>query len=152
MDSTKKSKLIQGAVLTGIINAIINGGLQYFFLKGKATIVISVDSITNNDQTVLGTTVTLAITLSMILTIVAYLGIKEKKVVFFPDAFWSVIKHGFFTFGVITSLAVLWQRYVGTVEVSLPTALIIIGMIAGVVSGVVNYLTLKNCVLPDKLK
>lgn len=149
MDSTKKSKLIQGAVLTGIINAIINGGIQYFFLKGKAPIAISVDSITNNEQTVLGTAVSLAITLSVILTVVAYFGIKEKKVPFFPDAFWSVIKHGFFTFGVITSLAVLWQRYAGTVEVSLPTALIIIGVIAGIVSGVVNYLTLKNCVLPE---
>lgn len=144
------SKIINGAILTGVINAIINGGIQYFFLKGKAPIAISVDSITNTDETVLGTAVTLAITLSMILTVVAYFNIKEKKVAFFPTAFWSLIKHGFFTFGVITSLAVLWQRYAGTVEVSLMTALVIIGVIAGIVSGVVNYLTIKACVLPDE--
>lgn len=150
MEAQKKQALVKGAVITGVINAVINGGIQYFFLKDHDVIPISVDSITNNEKTVLGAAVMLAITLSMILTLVAYFGIKEKKVPFFPDAFWSVIKHGFFTFGVITSLAVLWQRYAGTVEVSLLAALIIIGVIAGIVSGVVNYLTLKNCVLPQK--
>lgn len=141
---------MKGAVITGLINAAINGGIQYFFLKGKAPIAISVDSITNNEETVLGAVVMLAITLAMILTVVAYFTIKEQKVSFFPTAFWLTIKHGFFTFGVITSLAVLWQKYAGTVEVSLITALIIIGIIAGLVSGIVNYLTLKACILSDE--
>lgn len=136
---------MKGAVLTGVINAIINGGIQYFFLKDLESIPISVDAITNNEQTVLGTAVMLAITLSMILTLVAYFGIKEQKAPFFPTAFWLTIKHGFFTFGVITSLAVVWQKYMGTIEVSLISALIIIGIIAGIVSGIVNYLTLKEC-------
>lgn len=140
---TQNNELIKGALLTGLINAVINGGIQYFFLKGHEVISISVDSITNNEETVLGTAVVLAITLAMILTLVAYFGIKEQKVPFFPNAFWLTLKHGFFTFGVLTSLAVLWQKYMGTVEVSLISALIIIGIIAGFVSGIVNYLTLK---------
>lgn len=147
MDSTKK-KLIKGAIITGVINAFINGGIQYFFLKDKDFIPISVDSITNNEETVLGTAVVLAITLAMILTLVAYFGIKEKKAAFFPTTFWLTIKHGFFTFGVLTSLAVLWQRFFGTVEVSLMNALIIIGLIAGIVSGIVNFLTLSASVKP----
>ncbi len=145
MEKAKNNELLKGALTTGVINAFINGGIQYFFLKDKDVIAISVDSITNNEQTVLGTAVTLAITLSMILTCVVYFTLKGSKVPFFPNAFLSVIKHGFFTFGVITSLAVLWQRYMGTVEVSLLTGLIIIGVIAGVVSAVVNYLTIKAC-------
>lgn len=146
MSEEKKSELMKGAIITGIINAIINGGIQYFFLKDLDRIPISVDSITNNDQTVLGTAVILAITLSMILTLVAYFGIKEEKAPFYPTTLWLTIKHGFFTFGVLTSLAVLWQKYVGTVEVPLVSALVIIGIIAGIVSGVVNYLTLKRSV------
>lgn len=149
MEAQRKKALVKGAVITGVINAIINGGIQYFFLKGHDVIPISVDSITNNEKTVLGAAVMLAITLSMILTLVAYFGIKEKKAPFFPTTLWLTIKHGFFTFGVLTSLAVLWQKYMGTVEVSLISALVIIGVIAGIVSGVVNYLTLKNCVLPE---
>lgn len=152
MDKAKKSALLKGAVTTGVINAFINGGIQYFFLKGHAPIAISVDSITNNDKTVLGTATTLAITLAMMLTAVAYFGIKEQKAPFISTGLWLVVKHGFFTFGVVTSLAVLWQRYVGTVTVELITALVVIGIIAGIVSGVVNYLTLKACVLPETVE
>ncbi|WP_314885784.1 hypothetical protein [Psychrobacter immobilis] len=152
MATTLNAKLLKGAMLTGVINAFINGGIQYFFLKTYSSIAISVDSITNNEDTVLGTSVTLSITLAMILTMVAYFGIKEKKVAFFPTAFWLTIKHGFFTFGVLTSLAVLWQKYAGTVEVSLISALIIIGVIAGIVSGMVNYLTLRECTLSERHK
>lgn len=148
----KKNDILKGSVLTGVINAIINGSIQYFFLKNKTPVAISVDSITNNDDTVLGASVPLAISLAMILTIVAFFNIKDKKVPFFPAAFLLTLKHGFFTFGVITSLAVLWQRYVGMVEVSLVTALLIVGLIAGIVSGVVNYLTIKGCAILEKTK
>lgn len=152
MNEERQSALLKGAVITGVINAVINGGIQYFFLKGHAPIAISVDSITNDEETVLGTATVLAITLAMILTAVAYFGIKERKVPFVPTGLWLVVKHGFFTFGVVASLALLWQRYVGTVEVGLGTALIIIGIIAGIVSGIVNYLTLKACVLPETVE
>lgn len=147
MEKEGRSKLVKGAVTNGVINGVINGGIQFFFLKDKAPIAISVDSITNNDDTVLGAAVGLAITLAMIGTVVTYFSIKEKKVSFYPTAFWAVIRHGFFTFGVVASLSVLWQRYVGTVEVSLWTALITIALIAGAVAGVINYLTIEKCTL-----
>ena len=152
MNNEQKSKLLKGAALTGVINAVINGGIQYFFLKGHSSIPISVDSITNTTETVLGTAVMLAITLSMILTLVAYFGIKGKKAAFFPTTFLLTLKHGFVTFGILTSLAVLWQKYVGTLEVSLVSALIIIGVIAGLVSGFVNYFTLKESVISEEQK
>ena len=152
MTNKQKSKLLKGAALTGVINAVINGGIQYFFLKGHSSIPISVDSITNTTETVLGTAVMLAITLSMILTLVAYFGIKGKKSAFFPTTFLLTLKHGFVTFGILTSLAVLWQKYVGTVEVSLVSALFIIGVIAGLVSGFVNYFTLKESVISEEQK
>ena len=152
MNNEQKSKLLKGAALTGVINAVINGGIQYFFLKGHSSIPISVDSITNTTETVLGTAVMLAITLSMILTLVAYFGIKGKKAALFPTTFLLTLKHGFVTFGILTSLAVVWQKYVGTVEVSLVSALIIIGVIAGLVSGFVNYFTLKDSVISEEQK
>ena len=152
MPTQIKDDLIKGAILTGGINAFINGGIQYFFLKDKSVIPLSVDAITNTEQTVLGTAVVLAITLSMILTLVAYFGIKGKKAPFFPTTVWLTVKHGFFTFGVLTSLAVLWQKYMGTVEVPLLTALIVVGIIAGVVSAIINYLTLKESIVIEGQK
>lgn len=145
-----KQKILKGALITGVINGIINGGIQYFLLENQEFVPISVDSISNSTETVLGTAVMLAITLAMILTMVAYFGIKEKRIAFFPSAFLLTIKHGFFAFGVLTGLAVLWQKYMGTVEVPFLTALIIIGIIAGLVSGVVNYLTIKGCTISEE--
>lgn len=54
------------------------------------------------------------------------------------------INHSFFTFGVVTSLTALWQKYFGPVEVSLIKVLFTIEAITGIVAGVVNYLTLKG--------
>ncbi len=150
MNNEQLAEIKKGAVINGVINGFINGGIQYFFLKGTAPIAISVDSITNNVHTVLGAGVSLGIMLAVITTVVAYFNIKDKKVPFYPEVLWSVIKHGFFTFGVITSLAVLWQRYMGTVEVGLFPALLIIGLIAGLVAGFVNYLTLKACIISEQ--
>lgn len=147
MDSTSTNKLITGAVLTGLINAVINGGIQYFFLRSYAPIPITVDSITNNIHTVLGTAVPLAITLAMILTVVSYYKVKQRKINFFPSVFWMVLKHGFFTFGVVTALAVLWQRIFGTIQVSLISALIMIGIIAGVISAIIEFLTIRASIV-----
>ncbi|MEJ7736931.1 MAG: hypothetical protein WKF97_05845 [Chitinophagaceae bacterium] len=116
-------------------------------LRGKAPIAISVDSITNNADTVLGSSVVLAITLAIIMTIINYFKIKEKKVPFFANVFWLMIRHGFFTFGVVTALSILWQRYFGTIEVGLVPAILIITLIAGIVSAAINYLTIKRCIL-----
>ena len=91
MNKNLQSELLKGAMTTGFINALINGGIQYFFLKDKVAIAITVDSITSTEETVLGTAVVLAITLSMILTLVAYFGIKEKKSAFFSHYF--VVNH-----------------------------------------------------------
>ena len=148
--ATPYKELVNGALKTGFINAFINGGIQYFLLKEKAVIPVSVDSITNETATVLGTAVPLAITLSILLTLIGYFTLKGNKIPFFPNAFWLIIKHDFFIFGVITSLAVVWQKVMGTVEVSLLTAVVIIGLIAGLVSAIINYLTLKDCVVVAK--
>jgi len=59
------------------------------------------------------------------------------------------IKHGFFTFGIITSLAVLRQKYMRTITVSLITTLLIRGVIASLVSGIVNYFSLKESILEE---
>lgn len=79
METEQKNRLLKGAVTTGVINSAINFVIQYFMLKDKEIIPISVDSITNTTETVLGMAVVLAISLSIILTLIAYFGIKEKK-------------------------------------------------------------------------
>jgi hypothetical protein len=72
---------------------------------------------------------------SSILTAVTHLTLKRPKRPFFPDILWLTTKHGFFAFGVPVAGAVLWQRAVGTVVVSVPVAALVLGLIAGVRGG-----------------
>lgn len=138
-----KTTLLQGAVISGIINGVINGGIKWFSFKKYESVPISVDSITNQEFTVLGNAVHLAVTLAMILTFAAYFSIKKPARPKMGKFIWLILKHGFFTFGVATGLSVLWQYNFGSIEVSAVVGTVLVGMIAGVVAGVVNYLTLK---------
>lgn len=131
-----------GAIISGIINGVINGGIKWFSFKDYEMIPISVDSITNKEFTVLGSAVHLALTLAMILTFVAFFSIKKEHRPNIGKSILLILKHGFFTFGVITALSVLWQYYMGTVMVNPVTATLIVGLVAAVVSLVVNYLTI----------
>ena len=85
----------------------------------------------------------------MILTVIAYLTLKAPKRPFWPTVLWLTIKHGLFVFGLIVSLAVVWQRTMGTVSVSLLPALIILSTIAGLVAGAVNFMTIRASLMRD---
>jgi hypothetical protein len=143
-----KPDILKGAVLSGVINAVINGAIQYFLMRGTASIPLSVDSIGTETHTVLGSSVPLAVSLAMILTAVTHWTLKAPKKPFVPTTLWLVVKHGLFAFGAVVAAAVMWQRTVGTVEVGLGTAVLILGIVAGIVSAVVNYMTI-SAVLED---
>src|SRR5699024_12849303 len=83
----------------------------------------------------------------MLLSVVSYFSTKEEKVPFFPFGFWVVLKHGFFTFGVVTALSVVLQRIFGTLDISLLWAVVMIGFIAGIISGIIEYLSLNAFII-----
>ena len=141
-----RSDIQKGAAISGVINAVINGAIQYFILRGSVPIPLSVDSIGTETHTVLGSSVPLAVSLAMILTAVAHWTTKGPKKPFFPTTLWLVIKHGLFAFGTIVAAAVIWQRTVGTVEVGLGTAVLLLGIVAGLIAAIVNYMTISAIV------
>ena len=75
--------------------------------------------------------------------------LKAPKRRFWPGGLWLTIKHGVFVFGLIVAAAVVWQRVMGTVPVSLATAVIVLSVVAGLVAGVVNYMTIHASVLRE---
>ena len=146
-ESMNKSEIMKGAVLNGVINAVINGAIQYFILRGhEGPIPMTVDSIGTDTHTVLGSSVPLAVSLAMILTAVAHWTTKGPKKPFVPTTLWLVIKHGLFAFGTIVAAAVMWQRTFGTVEVGLGTAVLLLGIVAGLIAAIVNYMTISAIV------
>ena len=141
------AQILQGAVTTGISNAVINGAIQWFLLRGQVSIPLSVDGITNDQQTVLGTAVPLAVSIAMILTVVGYLLLKAPKRRFLPDVLWLTVKHGVFAFGLTVAGAVVWQRLMGSVPVSLTTAVVLLGVVSGVVGGLIQFMTIRASLL-----
>jgi hypothetical protein len=139
--ASDRASLARAAAVNGSINAVINGAIQLFLLQGHGPIALSADSIGTEEHTVLGSAVLLAVTLAMILTAVTHLTVKEAKRPFFPDILWLTVKHGFFAFGVVVAGAVLWQRLIGTVIISVPLAVLVLGLIAGLVAAAVHYMT-----------
>lgn len=140
--------ILRGALVSGAINAVINGAIQYVLLRGESAIPLRVDAITNDAHTVLGAAVPLAVSLAMILPVVAYTTIKAPKLPFFPTVLWLTIKHGIFAFGLVVAGAVLWQRAMGEVTVSLAAAVAILGAVAGIVSAIVNLMTIHASLAP----
>jgi nucleoside recognition membrane protein YjiH len=145
-DPAAPSQILKGAVISGVVNAVINGAIQFVMLRGHDTIPLSVDAISAGTHTVLGAAVPLAVSLAMILTAVAHWTLKTPKKPFVPTTLWLVVKHGIFAFGALVAGAVVWQRVVGTVEVSVATAVIVLGVVAGLVATLVNYQTLSAVV------
>lgn len=139
-------EVLKGAMLSGAINAVINGGIQAYLLRGNGPIPLSVDAISAGTHTVLASAVPLAVSLAMILTAVAHWTLKAPKKPFVPTTLWLVVKHGLFAFGAVVAAAVVWQRVAGTMEVSVGTAVVLLGAVAGLVAAVVNYMTISKII------
>jgi O-antigen/teichoic acid export membrane protein len=116
-----------------------------FQVKGKTELYLSVDAITNTEHTVLGGAVVLAASLAAILTLISYFTVKSpNKPPFYPKALLLTLKNTFFAFGVMVTISILIQRFAGSIVVTPFTGVVIVGLVAGVVAGVVDYMTKKE--------
>jgi hypothetical protein len=140
--TTTNADLLKGALMSGLINAVINGLINWFQVRGKTELYLTVDAITNTEHTVLGGAVMLATSLAAILTLISYFTFKsEYKPPFYPKALLLTLRNAFFAFGVMVTVSIIIQRTAGSVLVSPLTAVIIVGIIAGVVAAAVDYMT-----------
>nr|WP_111301377.1 hypothetical protein [Paracoccus saliphilus] len=147
-DPTEPATLLKGTTITGLANAAINGAIQTFLMAGQGPVVLSADTIGTTEHTVLGTAVLLATMLAMILTTIGLLTLKAPKRPFLPNGLWLVAKHGLFAFGAVVAAAVLWQRVAGTIVVSVPIAVALLAIVAGLVAATVHYMTIVASVTP----
>lgn len=140
------SALAKAAIIPGIINGIINAVTQWFVFSKETQIMITGDSISSNDLAVLGVALQVALTIAIMSTTVAYLTYKSPvpKPKYFPRVFLTTLKHVFFAFGIGTSIAILWQRFVGTIYVSPVVGTAMIFVIAALASWFVSWMTLRE--------
>lgn len=141
------------------INALINGAIAWFTFRGDGAIPLSVDLISNDQHTVWGQGTTLAFFLGMILTLVTWkvFGAHLSKThpqwsarlkrPLFPDVAAIALRNTLMLFGAFVVFAVLWQRILGSIEVSPAVAAGLVGMLAALITMVVEVRTKRELLL-----
>lgn len=138
-------KLLKGSLLTGTINACMNGTINWFSVRKLVEIPLSHDLISTKADTVFSGVVSLATSLAFILTTISFLTFKSpNKPRYFPKVFFLALRNSFFVFGVVVAVAILVQRMAGTVMMTPIESALLSGVFAGIVGGTVDYLTKKE--------
>ena len=140
--ANKNEHLFKGAFIGGAINAVINGTINWFQVKGQSSILLTDDSISSTTPTVFSEAVILAVSLAFMISSITYLRAKsESKPPYFPKVLKLALKHSVYAFGVITIIGILVQRFFGSVEVTPIGSAVVAGLIAGLVGGIVDFET-----------
>ena len=146
---------MNGALMNGVINMVINGAISWFGVRGLESVLLTDNQISSTEHTVFSGAVVTAVSLAFILSSIAYFTWKlPGKPAYFPKVFWISFRHAIFSFGLVVALAVLIQRFAGSVPVGPFTAALLTGMIAGTTGGIVTYLTQTELIrlraMPEK--
>lgn len=135
----------KGAAATGIINAVINGIIYWFQVRGQASIPITNDSITSREPSVFGSAILVSVILAIIIASIGYFTLKYPgKPAWFPKVFLLTIRNAFSMFGILVTLAILWQRIADSVFVTPLVASLIVALAAGIVCAVTEYSVKKE--------
>ncbi|MBB6328980.1 hypothetical protein FHS59_004644 [Algoriphagus iocasae] len=148
--STSLSELKKSAFIAGSFNGIINGFINWFSFKDMDQVLVSDNLISSTEPTLLAGAVPLAVSLAFILSGIAYLSAKiPNKPKYFPKIFLLSLKHTFMAFGIAVTFGVMWQRWMGSIEISPIIATICMGLTAWIVGSLVNYLTIKEIICDE---
>jgi hypothetical protein len=143
MHPNARSLIRHEALAGALANAVINGAINFFMLRGKAPHLMTVDSIGTTEHTVFGGAVPMAVILGAIVSSITFFTFRKKARgmelapadrlarPYFPWGFGQVVTNALVIFGLVVSLGVLWQRFAGSVAVSTLVAAAFTGLVAG---------------------
>ncbi|PZV13009.1 MAG: permease [Pseudanabaena sp.] len=156
------NNLIQkDAVISGAINAVINGVIGWFMFRAQDALPLTVDTISAHEKTVFSTGVMTAFLLSVILGIIAFFnfGKKAKSLQlssrelldrhFFFFGVRTVLFYSLFAFGTTSLVALFLQKFAGTILVTPVTGSIVLGLIAGIAAWFINNAVMKAMLQPE---
>ncbi len=149
------------AMLSGVINAVINGIIGWFMFRGKDIVPLTVDTISGHEKTVFSTGVMTAFMLSVILGIIAFFNFGKKanslqlaspdllNRPFFFFGVRTVLFYSLFAFGTAALVALFLQKFVGTILVTPVIAGVVLGLIAGIAAWFINAAVMKAMLRPE---
>jgi hypothetical protein len=144
------------AIINSVVNGVLNGLLAWRGMSAAAPVPLTLDSISTGKSAVLGTAIASALTMGLMVTMMSFLmfrtktkqlgvhGTGLKKLRFWPEYPLLAAKNALFVFGALVVLAILWQKFLGTVEVSALTGTLVAGAVAAVVTGYATHSTMRT--------
>lgn len=143
---------LQDSLIGAAINALINGALAWNTFSAQAAVPLTLDLISTKQHTVWGQGVTLAFALGVILSIICAKIFAHHVAKADPDMGarlrrpWPFLLRLAFgiaiaLFGWFVALAVLWQRLLGSIEVSPLVGAVLVGLFAAVITIIVEMRT-----------
>jgi|WetSurMetagenome_2_1015567.scaffolds.fasta_scaffold526263_2 hypothetical protein len=144
------------AMINAAFNAVINGFLVWWKMEPGAAVPLTLDSISSGRGAVLGTAIASAFTMGLMVTMMSFLMFRKKTAAlgehgaglrtlsFWPDYPALAVKNALFVFGALVAAAILWQKFVGTVEVGPFTAAAVVALVAAVSTGYATTSTMHT--------
>lgn len=141
---TIDKNLLLTSMKSALINAIMNGIINWFQVKDIPELFLTVDSITNTEKTVLGESVMIATSIATLITLINYFKVKSNNTPFFPNAVLLILRNAFFVFGLMVTVSILIQRFAGSIRVTPVISVLVTGFIAWIVATIINYMSYKE--------
>ncbi|MEN9570235.1 MAG: hypothetical protein RL172_1466 [Bacteroidota bacterium] len=135
------------AIIGGSTNAFTSGLLNWFSVKDKESLLLTDDLISSTKQTIFSGAVPSAVILAFLITSLTYFKFKKTgKPAYFPKVFFMALRHAVFAFGAVTIVAILIQRYFGSLTLLPWQSVLVVAIISGIIGGTVDYLTKRELV------
>lgn len=161
VSSHAKDLIQKESLLSGVINAVINGVIGWFMFRGQGVIPLTVDTISAHEKTIFSTGVMTAFLLSAILGTIAFFNFGKKarslqlaspELLDRPFFFFgvrTVLFYSLFAFGTAALVALFLQKFAGTILVTPVIGAIILGLIAGTAAWFINAAVMKALLRPE---
>jgi len=145
MNPPSQNDIVKTSLIQAGVNTVINGVINYFMVRGKDVHLITADSITAGNDTVIGHSIFGAMLLAVIFTLLGFNSQRRHL----PGVTWGqvgrlAVKNAIYAFGLMVILGVLWQKMFPNVSIGTIGAATVAGLIAGAVSGITHYSTLSR--------
>jgi hypothetical protein len=145
------------------INGVINGVISWFGFRKFDQVPLSVDSIAAPGITAMGNAAIVAFALTFIFTSITFFvfrGAARKSGIappallalrYWPDGLRMASTNTLLIFGGFVALAVLWQRWVGTVVVGPMLAALVVALVAMTATAIADLRTKREMLRPRGL-
>lgn len=147
---------LSDSTIGALINGAINGAIAWSAFRTSESIPLSMDSIAAPGVTALGNAATVAFALTLIMTCITFFMLRRSArksgvapaslqgMTFLPTGLRIALLNTFLVFGAFVAIAVLWQRFAGTVMVGPMVATMVVAAVAAIATAFAEWRTKRE--------